>query len=683
MSEPGIPLLIGAPTPLPISVDSPDFIDHALGTISHSILASSNPGAASVILKSSDEGHVQLVRIGVGKAPVEALDILGNVQLTGTLLHPEDLVILAGGGDVLLADTNIQSHHWVSGAAGWGITHAGHADFRNITADSLTVAAFVADTNLALAGSQMITKSVAVVSRPFTIPAVSDTLYVYDLPGFASLPVFANGDTLCLRFIDRSGGELAVGDVWGTVTGYANLGEGEQSWTWTTVTGSAGQLVGAGQTALDYGQSGDGYWHVTTLDPTGSPYAEVGTWQSDPSIMGNHTIHLRIGQLDGIAGVGDEWGFWTGQDTDKYLLLSDHTFAAHGLRLSLYDSSKNEALRLDPGTPSLALGYPLPGGPNAGGDGLWAGKVGTVYQLRLGDPAGTALRWDGASLTFRNSSNADVIVLNNAGAAYFAGPMTLGTNGGIYQGTGSFGTPSTGLKIWRDGSIGRIGGYNSGSLQWYANTDGKLYAGGGNVIMDSNGVTIASGAHWPSTNTKNKLRFGMDIGEIFATSGMDSTRFRLQMSGGEAFIQFTNELITDEYITFGGKVNREHGTNQYEICFPHFLSTKATSAYYNGDNFSTGTSTIDLSTRFGLPAGIKAINATLIVSSNGNAVTDYVWLGPSASPGDNQLKSQTHHGNNQVYESGIVKCSASGDIFMTVNASTTVRIWIEIWAIYI
>ncbi len=718
IQAPGAALLIGAPTPLPISVDSLDLIDHVAGTISHSIVASSNPGANEILLKSTPNGYLRLERLGVGKDPVQPLDIEGNIQLTGSLLHTGDLTILASGGDVLLEDTHIQAHNWVSGTTGWGIQHDGDADFRNITADSLTVEAFIADINLALAGSQIISKSVAIVSRPFTIPAVSGTLFVYDLPGFENTQVFADGDYVRLRYIDRSGGGLVVGDAWGTVSSYTDLGGGEQSWTWTYVSGSIGQIITEGATALDYGQSGDGYWHVTTLDPLGSPYAEIGTWVTDPSVGGNHSVHVRMGQLDGIAGVGDEWGLWAGQASNIYLLLSDTNFAAHGLRLSLYESGGTETLRLNPSVPSLAIGNTLPTGMDSGGNGLWVGLDGASYKLRLGNPTGTALRWDGTTLRIRNSSNADVIVIDNAGASYFAGVMTLGASGGIWQGTGSFGTPTTGLKIWRDSSIGRIAGYNSGTLQWYAGTDGKLYAGAGAVVLDADGITLPnhtaqtyegikslkfkSGAttfarHWLYTsalvdrsqyiieaispNGSQKVSLTLYAGNGSAEETMESSSLfraeRLRSNTG-----WSSDAPGD--VSYSGNLNYYVGSTKYTV-YGYRPISKATSTNFNGDNFGpTNDQTIDLSASFGLPAGIKAVNVTLVISSNSGTTSDEVWLGPSSSPSDNQLSCRAMNGVNQQYVSGIVNCDSNGDVYLTIlNAATTVRVWIEIWGYYI
>ncbi len=84
----------------------------------------------------------------------------------------------------------------------------------------------------------------------------------------------------------------------------------------------------------------------------------------------------------------------------------------------------------------------------------------------------------------------DKIVLDNAGAAYFAGVVTIGTNGEIRQGTGTLGADYTGLRIWHDSGVGCIGGYNANTLQWYGSTDGKLYAGGGKTTLDANGIRM-------------------------------------------------------------------------------------------------------------------------------------------------------------------------------------------------
>lgn len=86
----------------------------------------------------------------------------------------------------------------------------------------------------------------------------------------------------------------------------------------------------------------------------------------------------------------------------------------------------------------------------------------------------------------------DMIVLAPSGNSYFAGVMTIGTSGEIRQGTGTLGSNYTGLRIWRDTNVGRIGGYASNVLQWYGDTAGNLVAGAGYVTLNASGIDVAS-----------------------------------------------------------------------------------------------------------------------------------------------------------------------------------------------
>jgi len=122
-----------------------------------------------------------------------------------------------------------------------------------------------------------------------------------------------------------------------------------------------------------------------------------------------------------------------------------------------------------------------------------------------------------------------------ASSGSIAGVLTIGTSGEIRQGTGTLGTDYTGLRIWRDSGVGRIAGYASNTPQWYAGTDGKLYAGGGVVSLNQYGYMIAtadfsSSGTWPfvfaglhavadvaspTANYHGSLMFGQPLG-VFA-----------------------------------------------------------------------------------------------------------------------------------------------------------------------
>lgn len=70
------------------------------------------------------------------------------------------------------------------------------------------------------------------------------------------------------------------------------------------------------------------------------------------------------------------------------------------------------------------------------------------------------------------------------------GVLDISTTGELRQGSGTWPGSFTGTRIWSDGGIGRVGGYNAGALQWYGDTDGTLKAGGGDVELNSSGVEI-------------------------------------------------------------------------------------------------------------------------------------------------------------------------------------------------
>jgi hypothetical protein len=95
------------------------------------------------------------------------------------------------------------------------------------------------------------------------------------------------------------------------------------------------------------------------------------------------------------------------------------------------------------------------------------------------------------------SSDKALVVAGTRGADLFIDELSaitanlgLITAGEIRVGTGTLGSNYTGWRMWVESSIGRFAGYNNNVLQFYSGTDGKLYAGGGSVFMDSTGLYI-------------------------------------------------------------------------------------------------------------------------------------------------------------------------------------------------
>jgi hypothetical protein len=222
---------------------------------------------------------------------------------------------------------------------------------------------------------------------------------------------------------------------------------------------------------------------------------------------------------------------------------------AAALALGVQINANEEAIRLDPSIPSLAVGNPLPTGPTTGGDGLWTGAFDGGYVLRIGGALNSApqLLYNGASgrLAFRSTTGTEMIVLDVDGSAYFGGPMTIATGGGIWQGTGTFASPTTGLKIYNAGGVGRLSTYNGGLEQIAINTAGQLTAGQGTTILDRNGVTIVVGETAADYRSIKFQSGASQFGRIAATydSGSCLVEYKAQhpSSGVAALIYQTSQ----------------------------------------------------------------------------------------------------------------------------------------------
>ena len=90
----------------------------------------------------------------------------------------------------------------------------------------------------------------------------------------------------------------------------------------------------------------------------------------------------------------------------------------------------------------------------------------------------------------------------NATAGTISGVLSIGASGGFYQGTGTFASPTTGLKIYNSGGVGLLEMWGSGTKQVYFNSSGQLVAAAGNFTVDNAGVVFAQGV-----STNNQIRW--------------------------------------------------------------------------------------------------------------------------------------------------------------------------------
>jgi hypothetical protein len=87
--------------------------------------------------------------------------------------------------------------------------------------------------------------------------------------------------------------------------------------------------------------------------------------------------------------------------------------------------------------------------------------------------------------------NTDILRFDST-ANYLSNPLLLGTDGGIYQGTGTFISPTRGLKLSNSGGYGVLEGYNSGTVQAAFNSSGEITWGAGVGTLNASGARITA-----------------------------------------------------------------------------------------------------------------------------------------------------------------------------------------------
>lgn len=273
---------------------------------------------------------------------------------------------------------------------GWQISQSGVGDFRTLYIDELVAKAFTVDVAQALAGSDILTKSVAILAEDYTVASVgstTSTIVVEDLEGLGGFAVFEDGDFIRMRIVNRVAG-LTIGDVYASVTldtSYGTLGYDSSTSTQRYLldiesAGSGDVLVGQklykGAVILDYGTSGDYYIERTVLDrSSGSdfskvPYNRIVQWTNtvngspDPSdadtnisvITQNGNLANLTSTYSNVTGFGffGDNTFLTGTllvgDLTKGTSGSGNYFEYNGTDLDIVTDSLN----VDAGTLSLS-----------------------------------------------------------------------------------------------------------------------------------------------------------------------------------------------------------------------------------------------------------------------------------------------------------------------------------------
>lgn len=309
---------------------------------SHAVTAyGSGEGNAGQLTKFDNDGGLSLTRLRTPLIDTAS----GNLSLQpvgNVMLQP------AGTGVFMLAAKAIGSTVHVPGllGSGWriserdGIAGLSHLDIRSIYADELIVKSFIADMVRVRMGEDFLTYSMGIVTADndgnnFIVPAenTSARLYIEDSPDVAG-ELFANNEWVMLSVLNRNGGGLVKAMIWGQVSGYQNEPDNRQSWLFTNRLGIAGLVIDPGAVALSFGTSGKGYIHRSVVDPD-SPWTRYVTWSgANPYTPANRTVHVQIGNLNGI-----NW--------DSALQPSGWGMYAQNVWMKGVVSAANDVVRLD------------------------------------------------------------------------------------------------------------------------------------------------------------------------------------------------------------------------------------------------------------------------------------------------------------------------------------------------
>ncbi len=368
----------------------------------HAVSASSNPGAASQLLKTDASGYLQLLSQGVGVAPdgASGLKVMSpqptwvglllkkRADQVGQLLRLED----ASGAALLLVtnDGNLESGNpgFVSGVTGFQIQGGtGNAEFNNvIVRGELRAVTFTAD-EMHAAGGTLQVATATVIAEPYgaydndlgPIDSSATTYITVNGSLATGLSYFAQKDIIHIQHIGevQSGGSLYIPDIYLEVVAVAavgdrNMAEGKPGrYTMTCLRksgGYTGYRIPVGAAVVLHTKSGQGTGAYKgglrlTADLPQSPYLDIYTvdasrayltpWpgSGDTRTLPEIKPRVRLGNLDGVLGLVEQWGIAAGADLSdtstaaRYIVASELGVTLRNVDLSVY-SGASRVVRL-------------------------------------------------------------------------------------------------------------------------------------------------------------------------------------------------------------------------------------------------------------------------------------------------------------------------------------------------
>jgi hypothetical protein len=517
-------LALGTPSTLTVATSN------ALTSTSHThaITSSSNPGAAASLLASNSSGYLQLVRLGIGGAPSQPLEVVGNAFInaatanlfmkdTSTGWQVSTSAIINPQSGNLLRNTS-----FAGGVSGWSIADGGNSEFNNITArGEFRASVFKVSEITATAGTFGVFYSASTLNTAATTPGALLSAFVFDAKNSDALaPLFALGDSIRIKAFNGA----TIVDAWADVQSLVNHS------TYTTYTtayrsGSTSVNIPAGAAVVDYGPSGAGFITLSSDGTVGaSPNITMGTHAGTP--WTTQTLLSRLGNLNGSYGYAtDVQGFgvgsygvsgqpWLTVETTNGIRIGNNTTV-----LGQWDTSGN-----------IVVGQVASGQSNVRiSSGALDLRNNTTARIHLasdgsGYLANSLIAWDtSGNLTVTGNAT---IAAWTIGATRISSTHVFIDEAGEYLSMGA--TPPTSygsnVGVFLEGAnSGRMSLYKDANnyLQW---DNSKLIWKGANTSLDASGnLTVNAGliGGW----TVNSTYLAKDTGTNSTSAGLAPTDY--------------------------------------------------------------------------------------------------------------------------------------------------------------
>ena len=623
---------------------------------------------------------------------------------------------------------SIESIPFVSGllGTGWRISEDGDVEFNNayIRGEIRTTVLTYQEVQ-AVSGTMGVFLSSGTLKETVTIPASGNVVIAVKDPAVGHTQLFSENDILWMKD--------GTSSTWLKVT--ATISDETTHWEYTCSIESGSTEVDftAGQAIVNYGQSGDGFLLMEAIG-TGAPYFSVRTHAGAPYTA--TTEHVRMGNLNGNWGYSsDIYGAAIGQyASGKGNITIDPT---DGIKINVYNTNVMQftstgsyitnVLNMSGASAAISIGATPPTSATVG-YGIWLDRTGMHVRESTSGQLLMKVDIDNFYVGFAD----DTIKIDTLGLVLIGDPASksyavalswrvtstsgrYGTIGGLMQWGGVPAKTQYGLDISSYGTENGSGGWYPPFVNIYAANQGSSktfqlevseYGYGGVLdgwMIPSN--RIPAGGHtftyvsatsftvtdylatqinaWVNILTRGtKIRFTQNsvIKYCYVVSASAASNILTVNVIGDTVLDtatYPVDMVTFYYSHAAEANGMVYGSSTF---IP--LTTPLTSTSYDGgDTVGVGTVTIDTSSVFSAPVGIKAVSIFARAKWASATMSSYLLVRPVGASRycDIIYARDTNHQTIST----IIPCDSNGDFDVVVANANALEVVLEIHGYWI